>query len=294
MSKVSDAFQTFKSRLEITKTEQDDASRRQNDVRAVVQESFHVDYDFLTGSYARHTKTKPLKDIDIFVVLGADEAWRKSKHPQGVLDDLEKCLADVYGASQVERDRRCVTVYFEKKHQTQHEDGKVLSLDVVPAFSAGDDYEIPDEALGSWIKTNPAIHAEQSTAKNKALSGAWIPLVKMLKSWNRANGKPIQPSFLIEVMALDLVDGPFNTFPDEARRFFAAAAASIDDDWPDPAGLGPPISDEMDAGRCAAARSKLRDAEVLAARAFRCEQQGHEGEAVRLWKQVFGEFFPSS
>lgn len=36
MSKVKDAFATFKSRLELTQTEKDDASRRQKDVRAKV------------------------------------------------------------------------------------------------------------------------------------------------------------------------------------------------------------------------------------------------------------------
>jgi hypothetical protein len=121
-----------------------------------------------------------------------------------------------------------------------------------------------------------------------------VPLVKMLKSWNRANGRPIQPSFLVEVMALDLVDGPFNTYPDEARRFFAAAAASIDDAWADPAGLGPPVSDQMTQTLRDAARQKLRDTEVLAARAFRSAQQGAETDAVRLWRQIFGEFFPAS
>ena len=30
---------------------------------------FAIDRSFLTGSYARYTKTKPLKDIDIFFVL---------------------------------------------------------------------------------------------------------------------------------------------------------------------------------------------------------------------------------
>lgn len=294
MSRVGDAFQTFKSRLEITQTEQDDAARRQRDVRARVQESFHVERDFLTGSYGRRTKTKPLKDIDIFVVLGSDEDWRKKAHPRGVLDDLEACLAKAYGASQVERDRRCITVYFEKKNQTQHEDGKILSLDVVPAFAAGDDYEIPDDALGRWIKTNPKVHAEKATEKNKNLSGGWVPLVKMLKSWNRSNGKPIQPSFLLEVMALELVDGPFTNFPDEARRFFAAAQATIADDWPDPAGLGPPVSDEMTSTGCSTARQKLREAEIAATRAFRAEQQGYEGEAVRIWKEIFGDFFPTS
>lgn len=294
MISVKEAFVTYKSRLEITQTEQDDASRRQKDVRATVQAAFDVEYDFLTGSYGRHTKTKPLKDVDIFVVLGADEEHRRKKHPKLVLDDLEKCLADKYGKDQIERDRRCVTVWFEKRNQTQDEDGKVLSLDVVPAFEDGNDYEIPDDALGTWIATNPSVHAEKATAKNKELGGNWVPLVKMLKSWNRHSGKPIRPSFLIEVMALELVDGPFNTFPDESRRFFSAAADAIADDWPDPAGLGPAVSDEMTPSLASTARSALSSAEVLATRAYRAEQQGRQGEAIALWKQIFGRYFPSS
>ena len=294
MINVREAFATFKGRLELKQTEQDDASRRQKDVRATVQEKFSVSYDFLTGSYARHTKTKPLKDVDIFVVMGDAEKDRRKAHPKIILDDLEACLVAKYGKDQVERDRRCITVWFEKRNQTQDEDGKVLSLDVVPAFERGKDYEIPDEELGTWIATNPATHAEEATAKNKDLSGNWVPLVKMLKSWNRHAGRPITPSYLVEVMALELVDGPFNSFPDEARRFFAAAAASVSDDWPDPAGLGPPISDEMTPARCSTAREALSAAEVLATRAYRAEQQGRQGEALALWKQIFGRFFPAS
>jgi len=294
MISVKEAFSTYKSRLEITTTEQADASKRQRDVRAVVQESFDVDHDFLTGSYGRHTKTKPLKDVDIFIVMGDEEKHRRSKHPRAILDDLEACLIYAYGKEQVERDRRCITVWFEKRNQTQDEDGKVLSLDVVPAFESGNDYEIPDEDLGRWIKTNPAAHADKATAKNMELGGNWVPLVKMLKGWNRHAGKPIRPSFLIEVMALDLVDGPFNSFPDESRRFFAAAADTIGDDWPDPAGLGPPISDEMTSGLVSGARASLEEAERMAARAYRAEQQGRQGEALGLWKSIFGKYFPSS
>jgi hypothetical protein len=293
MISVAEAFGQYKTRLELTQTEQDDASRRQKDVRATVQESFEVDHDFLTGSYGRHTKTKPLKDVDIFVALGQDEEHRRQESPSIILDDLEKCLVDKYGSDQVERDRRCITVWFEKRNQTQHEEGKVLSLDVVPAFEKSGDYEIPDEGTGTWMWTNPATHAELATSKNKVLDGNWVPLVKMLKGWNRNAGSPIKPSFLIEVMALDLVDGPFNSFPDEARRFFAAAAPTIADDWPDPAGLGSPVSDEMTQSLCDAARTQLQTAEVLATRAYRAEQQGRQSEAIQLWRQIFGSPFPA-
>lgn len=69
---------------------------------------------------------------------------------------------------------------------------------------------------------------EQETAKNKKLGGKWIPLVKMIKRWNRSVDKPIKPAFLIEVIMQDLVDAPFTTYPSEVRRFFAAALDGID------------------------------------------------------------------
>jgi hypothetical protein len=100
-------------------------------------------------------------------------------------------------------------------------------------------YEIPDKITGTWIKTNPEKHRQQATDKNTELDGYWVPLVKMAKIWNRSNERAIKPSFLIEVMAEELVESPFSTFANEVRNFFAAMEANIDRKWPDPAGLGP-------------------------------------------------------
>lgn len=293
MRSVREAFDEFRTRLEITQTEQDDAARRQRSVRECIQESFEVSRDFLTGSYARDTKTKPLQDVDVFVVLGTSERKRREKSPAEILEDFRACLAAKYGHGNVQPDRHCVTVEFEKRNKTETQDGRILSIDVVPAFDIGKCFEIPANSF-EWMKTDPEIHAEQATKKNKALDGGWIPLVKMIKGWNREASKPIVPSFLIEVMALDLVDGPFNNYADETRRFFAAAADSIERSWPDPAGVGPSVSNEMTAFMISGAKAKLREAEKLAARAFRAEQQGQAGEALSLWNAIFGTYFPKS
>jgi len=42
-------------------------------VRDCIREGFDLKTDFLSGSYMRHTKTKPLKDVDIMFVLGSKE-----------------------------------------------------------------------------------------------------------------------------------------------------------------------------------------------------------------------------
>ena len=177
---------------------------------------------------------------------------------------------------------------------TAAEDGKVLSVDAVPAFKSGGAYEIPDRHLGQWIKTDPSIHKIKATAKNKQMGGTWVPLVKMLKAWNRSQGKPIKPSFLIEVMAHDLVQPTFNSYPDEIRRFFGAAQDAVSQDWPDPAGYGPPVSDQMTPAKIDIARAALRQADMQAAKAQRLETQGKQGEALKTWRDILGDYFPLS
>jgi hypothetical protein len=171
----------------------------------------------------------------------------------------------------------------------------VLSIDAVPAFECGDgDYEIPDKVTGTWIKTNPGVHKEQATAKNKELDGRWIPLVKMAKAWNRFNGKPIKPSFLVEVMARELIEAPFSNYPDEIRNLFAALEVTIGNTWDDPAGLGPPVSDQMTPALITAAKQQLQEAQRKATLARRAEETGRQGDALKIWREVLGDYFPLS
>ncbi|MGE0875213.1 MAG: hypothetical protein AB7O31_11155 [Burkholderiales bacterium] len=136
------------------------------------------------------------------------------------------------------------------------------------------------------------MHKEKATTKNSLLGGKWVPFVKMGKRWNRESGQLVKPMFLIEVIAQELVDPPFNNYPDEVVRYFSAMQVAIEQDWADPAGLGPMVSDQMDTNAKAAAKRALRDAERLAVQAMRADQQGRTGEALQLWRQIFGSYFP--
>ncbi|HMO87456.1 MAG TPA: nucleotidyltransferase, partial [Lacipirellulaceae bacterium] len=103
MISVDDAFKKFRSRLELTDREQEDASRRHNEIRDYLKTKFDIDRDFLTGSYKRWTKTKPLKDVDIFCVLGDKERHRREKPPGDLLKAFEDALAEKYGHEKVSR-----------------------------------------------------------------------------------------------------------------------------------------------------------------------------------------------
>ena len=77
--------------------------------------------------------------------------------PLDLLEDIRKVLAPVYGEGKVQIGRRSVGVDLSIGSE---EEDKVLSFDVVPAFESGNHYQIPDNVLKDWVKTDPNIHAE--------------------------------------------------------------------------------------------------------------------------------------
>jgi predicted nucleotidyltransferase len=298
MLSVDEAFRKFKSRLELNEKEQKNASSRQQEVRGYLDAKFKIDRSFLTGSYARWTKTKPLKDVDIFFVLKPDEAHYRSKSPSVVLDDFHSALAEKYG-SNARRQNRSINVDFGVTADTEdNTDYRVISVDVVPAFDKDGDYEIADDALGKWIMTNPQTHADKAVAAQKAYSSEWKGLVRMVKYWNnnpKHGEKPIKPSFLVEVMSLDCLHGGWGgSFDREMQALFATLADRVLEDWPDPAGLGPPISDGMDTARRTRARELLLAAGREATLAIDHVRRGRNGDALKAWRQLFGPKFPLS
>lgn len=300
MITLDQAFRKFKSRLELNDREQKNASARHTEVREYLDTKFAVDRSFLTGSYARHTKTKPLKDIDIFFVMKEAEKHYRTKAPSAVIEAFYDALVDKYGKSAVRKQSRSVNVDFGVVVDADdNTDYRVVSVDVVPAFAAGDDYEIPDVDSGKWIKTNPEIHADKATAAHQAYSSEWKGLVRIVKYWNNnakhGADKPVKPSFLIEVMALQCLHGGWGgRFDYELQGLFSTLADRILDEWPDPAGLGPPISNGMDQARKQRARDLLTAASREATIAIDHARKGRNGEALKAWRALLGPKFPLS
>ena len=121
----------------------------------------------------------------------------------------------------------------------------------------------------------------------------------MVKYWNNnpkhGSDKPVKPSFLIEVMALQCLHGGWQgRFDYEMQGFFATLADRIFDDWPDPAGLGPSISKDMDDTRKQRARDLLRAAGREADLAIDHARHGRNTEALKAWRALFGPKFPLS
>lgn len=282
MTLVDDAFTALKTNLEITAAEQKLAESRHVLIRDHVRTRWSLSADFLTGSYARHTKTKKLKDVDLFVVIDpkGDQGNLASGSGAAAVDALAEVLGTRW--SDVTTDETVVTVSYAGED--------VASYEVAPAFATAKGYKIPNGA--GWMETNPTKHAEMVTAKNQACGTKFVPLVKMIKGMNREAGEPISPSFLIEVMAFDLVQAPVDRYQDEVRFFLAAAADAALENWPDPAGLGPDVNGSAQSWERTAHQTAFRTWLAVAEAAILLENEGQERAAVAKWKTLFGSRMP--
>jgi Second Messenger Oligonucleotide or Dinucleotide Synthetase domain len=283
MGYIDDAFARLRHNLEITQTEQNIAVSRHHAIRDFVRTRWDLEDDFLTGSYRRDTKTKKLKDIDIFAVIDPDgpQGGYRDQPPGEILRALEDLLCERWPGAR--RDGMAVVIYYGK-------DDDVMSVDVVPAFDRkGGGYLIPDPGAGRWIATNPKHHHELSIAKNEECDGKFVPFVKMVKGINRELGDPVAPSFLLEVIAQSLVKAPFGRYQDEIALFLSTAADQIGREWPDPTGLGGDVNTVMSPEQKLAAAAALRGAQEIAERAIDLEDDGQERAAYDEWKKLFGD-----
>ena len=113
-----------------------------------------LETDFLTGSYKRATKTKKLKDVDIFCVIRTDgrDGDKRSLSPQEMLLVLQGILQIEYETVRIGR-RSCTVVFGEDDDEAED----IMSFDVVPAFAraAGGTRSLTRPRTHGWRPTQP-------------------------------------------------------------------------------------------------------------------------------------------
>jgi hypothetical protein len=96
-------------------------------------------------------------------------------------------------------------------------------------------------------------------------------------------------------MALDILKPPFGgDFAYEIMSYFATAADRIFENWPDPAGLGPAVSDGMTDQEKHTAQASLLAARNEMRVAINLTREGRQGDALRKYQEIFGPMFSMS
>lgn len=282
---INQSFLQFKSNLEITGLQQQTVSTRQQNVRDAVAADLTVLDSFLTGSYRRSTMIAPLKDadIDIFVVL--DASYFKQDGQAWLLDKVKTTLKKSYPSTpKISRNGQAVTITFTD-----------FTVDVVPAFyRQGGGYLIADSVNGRWIATDPKKHVDIWSTANTWHNGNLVPLIKMIKAWNRQHSALLR-SFHLEAMIMSILTNvTISDYSSGVRFVFDKARQAVKSATYDPSGYGGDLADYLNTQqKISDVVSRLETAYNRAIEAEHFDKQGRTSMAVEKWRMIFGDYFPA-
>lgn len=290
---INQSFKEFASNLEIKDRQVGlVAERRKNVVDALAQKlTLHPgEPSKLIGSYDRNTLTRYLSegDVDVMVVFhyGENKQWDCPEGTTKCLDRFKDILDAAYPDTKKWRDRNCICMQFSE-----------FLLDVVPAFkNDGGYYKIPDSIRQLWLPTNPFGFADKITTVNQTMEHVFVPLIKMVKGWNREVGRPIH-SFHLECMM-------YNRYCSYTRGYsYSSMLQLFFQDLPGylaTATYDPVMSDRVDGYLDNAAQVTQRQIAIgKAQKAAEKSKEAYEDEekypsvAIGEWKALMGEFFPA-
>lgn len=288
---IPQSFAKLRANLEVTAPQATVMSTRQQNVRTALESELTVLDSFLTGSYSRSTMIAPLSeaDIDIFFVLDAQYFHHYSNGQNGgqagFLDRVKRALQRTYTRTpDISRSGQAVSIRFTD-----------FVVDAVPGFHRqGGGYLIPNSLTNSWISTDPKKHVEMFAASNKTHNGDLVPVIKMIKGWNKSHGSFFR-SFHLEVLALSVFEGVrIDDHPSGIRFFFDRARALIRQKNPDPAGYGDDVGSYLNASeKMQTATDKLQLAFERSIKAEEFAARGNASAAVDMWRKNFGDYFPA-
>jgi hypothetical protein len=219
----------------------------------------------IIGSYERNTLIPPLDDIDLLAVMHPT-VRTQNNNPQSVMDKLRQYINTHHNyKSKVHNDKPCVTIELQKKR-----------FEIIPCFKLADGvYEIPHANLRNWVRSDVVSLKKRVQEINRYQGGTFIPLIRLLKCWNRHQQYPV-PSFLIEETAITLFhQRKILNYEEAICRWFAHAHNYLKKD---------PFKSEQ----------AFTDAKNMIQKAHNKLNQPLPDSASHLpiWRELFGPGFP--
>ena len=220
-------------------------------------------------------------DVDIFIVLAPK--YFEQEGQTSLLEKVKQALKKTYKTPDISRNGHAVTIVFSD-----------FKVDVVPGFNRkGGGFLIPDSISKRWISTDPQKHVELWSVSNKNHSGDLIPLIKMIKGWNKSHSALLR-SFHLECMVRDaLASVTISNFPSGVRYAIEKVKAKVYVQVPDPSGYDGDVGAYLVGSELTDAAKLLETAYNYAIEAERLETAGKTEKAFDYWRAVFPDCFPA-
>jgi Second Messenger Oligonucleotide or Dinucleotide Synthetase domain len=252
---VQSAFDQFYGAINLAGDHRATANTRKDTLVALLAKHFDIVESFGSGSIPRFTALRAKADLDVIVALHFTKHI-KDRTPAQVLQSVRDALGNY--RNQVRKNGQAVTLYYDINN-------------------------------GTWIESNPKTHAGDIDSRASKCGPNFRKVIKFLKSWNKGHGSYLQ-SYHIEVMALEAFDAELNDLPWDMLHFFKRsrelAASSL---W-----HGRGFADSyLTSSDREEAKKRLLNAEEKARMGWYYGKEGNIPEAIKYWKQVFGDSFPA-
>jgi len=202
---VSQAFNEFKSRLELNDTLQEAVTTHHKAIRDWIESYASSIQTQIIGSLQRKTRIQPrvndVFDIDILVILGNFYPCGREVTPSEALNLVDKIMRKHEGYEKMDPEKDFPTVIINYADDTK--------VELVPAFQdfinepKGRGYYIPKN-YNEWGIADYFYDADYISKKNQESAEWLIPTIKILKAAKR-NLFPEMKSYHLEVLATSII-----------------------------------------------------------------------------------------
>ncbi|MDT0309684.1 hypothetical protein RM780_22385 [Streptomyces sp. DSM 44917] len=283
------AFNEFDTIVTPTASTWEKVYQRRDAVMSVIKEAFpstaNVQFEShkLIGSLGRRTASNPVADIDLMVHLHVDNDLWADSYRDDSSDFLYRVRRSLNNASTVKKvgaRGQAVRLFYA--------DGLYVDVAAVVKYTSGG-YGIPDGS-GGWLTTDPVKHETYLNECNARLTGDLKKVIRFAKKWNAAHSSRLA-SFHLEMLVArtyaKLGDNPCSAlrlFFDYNHQFLSVQ---------DPAGYSGDLSTYLTSTKRDAVNDSLKSARDRADLALEAERDGNHREAIRLWRIILGDQFPT-
>ena len=289
---VPKAFDEFSEKLQPTANQLSTIASRRTAVEGYLKESFGAGSNMplthlrIIGSAGRKTLIRPVDDLDVFAVFDDTLVWDTYRsNSQKLITRVRNALSG-YRIETVGTRGQAVRLFYTSGPH----------VDITPAFPVINPltrnthgYYIP-AGDRSWVQTDPYQHHDFMAQRNQELGGHLKPLVRKLKRWNNVHSKRLK-SFHLEVLTQRVFSSLNANSREALEMFFYYAGALLH--VQDPAGYSGDLASRLTVNQEQAVNQSFSTAYNHVRSARTAESNGDVPEALRQWRIVFGNEFPS-
>jgi Second Messenger Oligonucleotide or Dinucleotide Synthetase domain len=288
---VSKAFDLFDEAISLERNEVLAARTRHQDVTKILEAVGLADSTFLQGSFARKTMRKPLKDVDMVIVLDVGVVdyllALGSEGPRQALDLLKTPLSEhlpVQGFDLADEPAKALQVTFLDCS---------FKFDLVAAYEdpgGGDRVFIANREDGIWEPSNTRTLIRVVRDRNVLTRGRFVHHVRMGKEFKAHHRELDVPGLVIESIAYAAIKTA-TSYAKGLAALLREGASAVKGAVPDPTGVDDLASDWTEAQRATFA-AVFASASHQADEAIKLEEDGETSAAIEIWHELLGDDFP--